>query len=88
MAERLVYRVEEVAELLGCGKSTIYDAIARNQIPGVLRVGRRLLVGRAALHAHLGLPPMNGDGPAAGEADAKSNDHGGRSDYDKHIRRS
>lgn len=73
MAERLIYRVEEVAELLGCGKSTVYDAIARDEIPGVLRVGRRILIGRAALHSHLGLPSTeNGDGPAAGEADAKS----------------
>jgi excisionase family DNA binding protein len=55
MAERLVYRVDEAAELLGCGKSTIYDAIARDELPGVLRLGRRILISKAALHAALGL---------------------------------
>ncbi len=72
MAERLVYRVDEVAELLGCGKSTVYDAIERDELPGVLRLGRRILIGRAALHAHLGLTAAGTDSPqtngAAGTA--------------------
>ena len=77
MNEPLVYRVDEVAELLGCGKSTVYDAIERDELPGVLRLGRRILISKAALHAALGLsPPENGDGPAAGEADAKSQPKG------------
>jgi excisionase family DNA binding protein len=57
----LVYRVDEVAELLGCGKSTVYDAIARGELPGVLRLGRRVLVSKAALHAALGLTAATTD---------------------------
>ena len=67
MSERLVYRVDEVAELLGVGKSTVYDSIAKgDEIPGVLRVGRRILISRAALHAALGL---NGDAELLGGDD-------------------
>jgi excisionase family DNA binding protein len=55
MNERLVYRVDEVAELLGCGASTVYDAIARDELPGVLRLGRRILISKAALHEALEL---------------------------------
>jgi excisionase family DNA binding protein len=79
MSERLVYRVDEVAELLGCGKSTVYDAIARDELPGVLRLGRRILVSRVALHAALGLteaafgpPEPNGAGSEAGARKDKS----------------
>ena len=59
MNERLVYRVDEVAELLGCGRSTIYDAVNRDELPGVLRVGRRILISKPALHAALGLEPQD-----------------------------
>ena len=60
-SERLVYRVDEVAELLGCGKNTIYDAIARDELPGVLRLGRRVLISKAALHEALGLTAATTD---------------------------
>ena len=46
MSEPLVYRVDEVAELLGCGRSTVYDAIARDEFPGVPRLGRRVLIAK------------------------------------------
>ena len=61
MTERLVYRVDEVAELLGCGRSTVYDAISRDERPGVLRLGRRVLISKAALHAALGLTAATTD---------------------------
>ena len=84
MPERLVYRVEEAAELLGCGKSTVYDAIARDELPGVLRLGRRILISKAALHAALGLTaagttPATESGPAVNGAandERKPNDKG------------
>ncbi len=63
MSERLVYRVDEVAELLGCGTSTVYDAIARDELPGVLRLGRRILISKAALHDALGLTAAGTDSP-------------------------
>jgi excisionase family DNA binding protein len=58
VTEALVYRVEEVAELLGCGRSTVYDAIHRGEIPA-LRLGRRVLVSKVALDELL-----NGHRPA------------------------
>ena len=73
MTEPLVYRVDEVAELLACSRDTIYDAVARNELPGVLRLGRRILISRAALHAALELPAATTDssqtnGAAGGDA--------------------
>jgi excisionase family DNA binding protein len=47
-------RVEEVAKALGCGRSTIYDAAKRGEIP-TITIGRRLLVPTASLRAMLGL---------------------------------
>jgi excisionase family DNA binding protein len=61
MTEQLTYTVQQVAELTGCGKSTIYDAIHRNELPGVLRLGRRILISKAALHAALGLTAATTD---------------------------
>lgn len=72
MTERLVYTVPEVSELLGCGTSTVYDAIARGELPGVLRLGRRIVVSRAALHAALGLTGAAPDLPH--EKGAAAND--------------
>ena len=66
MTERLVYRVDEVAELLGCGRSTVYDAISRDELPGVLRLGRRVLISKAALHAALGLTDRDEPGQMNG----------------------
>ncbi len=45
---RQTYTLEEVAKLLGVGRNQAYDAARRGQIP-VLKIGRRLLVPRAAL---------------------------------------
>ena len=45
----LLLKVEEVAELLRTTKKAIYTMIDRAQLPGVVRVGRRVLVRRAAL---------------------------------------
>lgn len=45
---RPVYTVMETAVLLGLGRNSTYEAIARGQIPSI-RVGRRVLVPRAAL---------------------------------------
>lgn len=48
-----VYTVEQVAGILGMGRSTAYDAVRRGEIPH-LRVGRRVLVSRAMLDRWLG----------------------------------
>ena len=41
--ERLVYRVDEVAEV-GCGRSTVYDAISRDELGAAPRLRRRVLM--------------------------------------------
>ena len=43
----------ETAELLGVGRSTAYDLVARGELPA-LRIGRRIVVTRAALEELLG----------------------------------
>jgi excisionase family DNA binding protein len=47
--ERLTYSVEEAARLLGISRAFAYECIARGEIPH-LRIGRRILVPRSALH--------------------------------------
>jgi|AP45_3_1055517.scaffolds.fasta_scaffold108014_2 excisionase family DNA binding protein len=46
--KRLVLTVSEAAELLKIGRSCAYEAIRNGQLP-VIRMGRRILVPRAAL---------------------------------------
>ncbi|MFC2041743.1 helix-turn-helix domain-containing protein [Chloroflexota bacterium] len=48
MEERPVLTVEEAAEYLGISRPTAYEAIHTGEIPH-LRIGRRILVPRAAL---------------------------------------
>jgi len=57
-SEPLVYRVEEVAELLGMGINQTYAAVRAGKIPSI-SLGRRRLVPRARLLAMLngGTPP-------------------------------
>ena len=45
---RQTYTVEEVAEILGIGRNSTYEAIRRGEIPAI-RLGRRLVVSKAAL---------------------------------------
>jgi len=46
--ERLTYDIVEAGRLLGLGRNASYDAAKAGQIP-VLKIGRRLLVPKAAL---------------------------------------
>ncbi len=57
-SERAVLTVEEARGCLGISRGLIYEAIRRGEIPSI-RIGRRLLVPRAALQELLGQP---GDG--------------------------
>jgi len=45
---KLTFTVEETAKILGIGRNSAYEAVARGEIP-VIRVGKRLLVPKAAL---------------------------------------
>jgi excisionase family DNA binding protein len=47
-SERLTLNIEEVAKLLGLGRTTTYELARAGRIPS-MRLGRRLLVPRAAL---------------------------------------
>ncbi|HEV3194235.1 MAG TPA: helix-turn-helix domain-containing protein [Polyangiaceae bacterium] len=46
--EQLTFTVSQAAKLLGLSRNVAYEAVARGEIPS-LRIGRRLLVPRAAL---------------------------------------
>jgi len=57
--ERLTFTVEETAKLLGIGRQLAYDRVKTGEIP-VIKIGRRLLVPRAALEKLLAEPqPLN-----------------------------
>ena len=48
-AEPLLLKVEEAGRLLNLGRTTVFDLIARDQLPGVVRFGRSVRVSREAL---------------------------------------
>ena len=56
-----VLTVREVAGVLGVAENTVYTAIRADQLHAV-RVGRRLLIGRAALVRFLEGPTAVNDG--------------------------
>ena len=45
---KLVLSVDETAKILGIGRNSAYEGVARGEIP-VIKVGKRLLVPKAAL---------------------------------------
>jgi excisionase family DNA binding protein len=53
--ERLTLTVEECARVLGIGRQLAYEKVKTGEIP-VLKIGRRLLVPRAALKKLLDEP--------------------------------
>jgi excisionase family DNA binding protein len=50
--DRLVFTVEEAAQLLGISRSFAYEAVQRGDIPS-MRIGRRILVPKAKLERFL-----------------------------------
>jgi excisionase family DNA binding protein len=65
MEDRLVYSVEEAAKLLGISRSFAYKAVHRGEVPS-MRIGRRILVPKAALERYLSLA---GEQSAPGQAE-------------------
>jgi excisionase family DNA binding protein len=51
---RPVLSVEELAELLGTGRTATYDAVRRGEIPSI-KIGRKVLVPTAAVRRLLEL---------------------------------
>ncbi|MBA7499455.1 hypothetical protein ES704_02199 [subsurface metagenome] len=59
MEAKLTLSVEEAAKVLGIGRNLCYDRVKTGEIP-VIKIGRRLLVPRAALEKLLADPkPLN-----------------------------
>ena len=50
--ERLVYTVEEAGRLLDVSRTTAYECVRTRQLPSI-RLGRRIVVPRAAIEALL-----------------------------------
>ena len=44
-----VLTVDEVAELLRVNRKTVYEAISKGEIPGVLKIGRKIRISRQAV---------------------------------------
>lgn len=61
----MLVNVDEVADLLRTSRKGIYAMVERGQVPGVVRIGRRLLFRRDALLQWLseksGTPSPEGD---------------------------
>jgi excisionase family DNA binding protein len=62
MTERLTYTVLEVGRLLGISRGAAYEGVASGEIPSI-RIGRRLLVPRAAFNRLLDLKDANDQEP-------------------------
>ena len=45
----MVLTVDEAAELLRVDRKTVYESIRRGELPGVVRLGRSIRIGRGAL---------------------------------------
>jgi excisionase family DNA binding protein len=68
--EKLVLSVEEARKMLGLSRGLTYEAIRNGEIPSI-RIGRRILIPKAALERKLGV-----SGTASPDSDAKvSADH-------------
>ena len=50
---QLVFTVDEVAKMLTLSRHSVYEGIRTGQLPAI-RIGRRLLIPRAALERMLG----------------------------------
>lgn len=61
-----VYTARQVQQLLGLGRTTLYDAVGRGEFPTpVLRLGGRLLFPKAPLDRLLAGAPQATDAPTA-----------------------
>jgi excisionase family DNA binding protein len=56
MVERRTLTIEQAAKALGISRTGAYQLAARGELPGVIRLGRRLLIPKAALEKLLGAP--------------------------------
>ncbi len=62
--EPSVLTVDEAARLLRVNRKTLYDAVREGRVPGVIRLGRSIRIGRTALVTWLrgnGSPALGDD---------------------------
>ncbi len=56
-----VMKVDELAKLISCGRRQTYEAIARGDVPGVIRIGRSIRLSRVAVARWLAGDPEDND---------------------------
>ena len=56
-----VIRVEDLAARLDIGRRAAYEAVARGDVPGVIRIGRSIRISRQAVDRWLAGEPEDGD---------------------------
>ncbi len=56
-----VIRVEDLAAMLDIGRRAAYEAVARGDVPGVIRIGRSIRVSRQAVDRWLASEPQDKD---------------------------
>ena len=63
MADRdaAVIRVEDLAARLDIGRRAAYEAVARGDVPGVIRIGRSIRISRVAVDRWLAGEPKDDD---------------------------
>ena len=71
---RLTLTVREAAEALGLCENSLRERIRRGELPGVIRLGRRILISKDALLRYLGCfePEVNDAPPGTTGADGRS----------------
>lgn len=52
---RATYTVDEAARVLGISRTAAYQAAQRGELPGVRKIGGRMIVSRAELERWLGV---------------------------------
>jgi hypothetical protein len=58
-AVRRTITIDEWAKLFGVSRKSAYEAAGRDEIQGLIRIGRRLVVSKAAVDAQLAPPVAN-----------------------------
>lgn len=72
--KRLTFSVREAAEALGLCENSLRERIRRAELPGVIRLGRRILISKEALQRYLACsePGVNDTPPSTTSGDGRS----------------
>jgi len=61
-SERLTYSIKETAQVLGLSRNSVYQGCLRGEIPSI-RIGKRILIPKAALLKILEMRKTDGSPP-------------------------